>query len=330
MKIKAAVIGMGIGFKHLEAIESCKGSIVKIICEKNIKKIKFLKKKFPTKIITSNENIIFKDKDINLVSIASYDNYHFSQIMKSIKSKKNIIVEKPMCLNLSQLKKINSQAKLKKIKIISNLVLRVNNLFENFKKKINKKSTFYIEADYLWGRKEKLSGWRSKLKEYSITLGAGIHVIDLVMWMLNLRPTYVTSFGNNIGTKNSKFKKTSFAVYIFEFPKNIIVKITANASGVYDHFHEMKIFQINETLVHNVNGTLNFKKNNKKTRQFLLKNKYPDKKNRKKLIQNFVDTLKYKDKKPIITLKEQVDLMNVCFAADKSFVDKKRVRIKYF
>ena len=62
----------------------------------------------------------------------------------------------------------------------------------------------------------------------------------------------------------------------------------------------------------------------------MLKNKYPDKKNRKKLIQNFVDTLKYKDKKPIITLKEQVDLMNVCFAADKSFVDKKRVRIKYF
>ena len=46
MKIKAAVIGMGIGFKHLEAIESCKGSIVKIICEKNIKKIKFLKKNF--------------------------------------------------------------------------------------------------------------------------------------------------------------------------------------------------------------------------------------------------------------------------------------------
>ena len=116
----------------------------------------------------------------------------------------------------------------------------------------------------MWGRKEKLSGWRSKLKEYSITLGAGIHVIDLVMWMLNLRPIYVTSFGNNIGTKNSKFKKKSFAVYIFEFPKNIIVKITANASGVYEHFHEMKIFQIKETLVHNVNGTLNFKKNNKK------------------------------------------------------------------
>ena len=76
-----------------------------------------MKKKFPKKIITSNENIIFNDKSINLVSIASYDNYHFPQIIKSIKSNKNIIVEKPMCLNLNQLKKINKLVKSKKIKI---------------------------------------------------------------------------------------------------------------------------------------------------------------------------------------------------------------------
>ena len=39
MKINAAVIGMGIGFKHLEAIESCKGSTVKIICEKDSQRV---------------------------------------------------------------------------------------------------------------------------------------------------------------------------------------------------------------------------------------------------------------------------------------------------
>ncbi len=294
------------------------------------KKIKYLKKKFPKKIITSNENIIFNDKSINLVSIASYDNYHFPQIIKSIKSNKNIIVEKPMCLNLNQLKKINKLVKSKKIKITSNLVLRVNSLFKNLKKMINKKNIFYIEADYLWGRVEKLSGWRSKLRDYSITLGAGIHMIDLVMWLLNLRPTYVTSFGNNIATKNSNFKKKSFAVYIFEFPKNIIVKITANGSAVYNHFHEMKIFQKKDTLVHNINETFKFEKNKKKTHFSLIKNKYPDKKNRKKLIQNFIDSLLYKDKKSVVTLKDQIDLMNVCFTADKSLIKKKRIKIKYF
>ena len=37
--------------------------------------------------------------------------------------------------------------------------------------------------------------------------------------------------------------KESLLVYIFEFPQNIIVKITANAAGIYNHFHKLKIFE---------------------------------------------------------------------------------------
>ena len=42
--IKAAIIGSGIGMKHLEAIDQYRNSSVKIICEKDKKKIKNLKK----------------------------------------------------------------------------------------------------------------------------------------------------------------------------------------------------------------------------------------------------------------------------------------------
>ena len=38
MKIIAAIIGMGIGEKHIEAIDNYKFSKVLIICEKNKKK----------------------------------------------------------------------------------------------------------------------------------------------------------------------------------------------------------------------------------------------------------------------------------------------------
>ena len=84
-----------------------------------------------------------------------------------------------------QLRHIKKKISKSGIKITSNLVLRVNDLFKNIKKKIEKDNIFYIEADYIWGRKKKLFGWRSKIKDYSIILGAGIHVIDLVMWLLN-------------------------------------------------------------------------------------------------------------------------------------------------
>ena len=49
MKLFAGIIGMGIGEKHLEAIENYKNCIVKIICEKDKKKIIRLKKKISIK-----------------------------------------------------------------------------------------------------------------------------------------------------------------------------------------------------------------------------------------------------------------------------------------
>ena len=329
MKIIAAIIGTGVGLKHLEAIDNYKNSLVKIICEKDKTKIKFLKKKFPQIEIVDNEDKIFLDKEINLVSIASYDNYHFSQIVKCIKNKKNIIVEKPMCLKISELKKINKLLINKNIKILSNLPLRVNSFFLNLKKKIPKNMIYYMEADYIWGRPNKLLDWRSKIKDYSITLGAGIHVIDLVMWLLNSRPISVQSFGNNLGTRKTTFKKKSFALFVFEFPNELIVKITANAASIYNHFHELKIFTKNETITHCFAGTHHFIKKNNKISCNKINAKYPDKKNRKKLIKNFIDNLLDKSIKPIISFKEQSDLMSVCFAADKSMNLNKRIKINY-
>ncbi len=326
MEIKAAVIGSGIGEKHIQAIDELKFSNVKIICETDPKKIKILKKKYRKKVVTHKENDIFKDSSINLVSIASYDDSHYKQILKCIRHNKHIIVEKPMCLKLSQLKEIKKRlSKKKNIKLFSNLVLRVNNLFLDLKKKIKSKDIYFIEADYIWGRKNKLFGWRAKTKNYSITLGAGIHMIDLVNWLINLKPLYANAFGSNKMTKNTTFKKNSFNVVILEYPQKILTKISSNCVAHYDHFHELKIFTKNATYINNLQGKFIYK--DKKV--IPLTRNYPDKKNRKKLIHNFIECIAKNSKKPIIQLKEQFDLMSICFAIEESLSKKRKVKIKY-
>ena len=325
MKIVAAVIGMGVGKKHLEAIDGFMGSKVKIICEKNKKKIQILKKKYPNKLVTSKEEDIFLDKQINLVSLASYDDYHYSQILKCFRYNKNVIVEKPMCLNPNQLKNIYKLIKTKKIKMTSNLVLRVNSLFKDFKKKIDNNRIYYIEGDYIWGRKKKLYGWRSKIKQYSLTLGAGIHIIDLINWLTGLKPKTVYAIGNKKATRGTSFKKNSMVAMMFEYPKNIIVKITANGAAIFNHFHEIKIFSDNQTLVNSRLGAYMIKKDKLNK----IHASYPDKQNRKKLIHNFIETLNKKNKKPIISIKEQIDLMTICFAVDKSAALNKKIKINY-
>ena len=325
MKIIAAVIGMGVGEKHLEAINGFMGSKVKIICEKDKKRAQIFKKKYPKIIVTPEEETIFKDRQINLVSIASYDNYHYGQILKCLKNDKNIIIEKPMCLNPKQLKRIYNLIKTKRVKMTSNLVLRVNSLFKEFKKKINTNRIYFIEGDYIWGRRKKLFGWRSKIKEYTLTLGAGIHIIDLINWLTGLKPKTVYAAGNKKATKGTMFKKNSMIAMMFEYPKNIMVRITANGAAIFDHFHEIKIFADNSTMVNSRLGSYMIKKG----KLDKIKSNYPDKKNRKKLIHNFIETLIKKNIKPIISLKEQIDLMTICFAADKSVRLGKKIKIKY-
>ena len=330
-KILSGIIGMGIGEKHLIALNKNKNSIVKYGCDFNNQKITYLKSKYPKIKIVKNENEIFKDKNIDLVSIASYDNYHFRQVLKAIKFNKNIIIEKPLCLTEKEFKIIKKKLYSNpKIKITSNLVLRTLDIFTKLKKKINKKTIqkpYYIEADYLWGRKHKLFGWRSKIKNYSLIFGAAIHMIDLVMWLVNDRPVDVTAYGNNIVTKNSSFKKNSFIIIVLKFANGMISKITGDGVCVYPHFHEIKLYSKNRSIIHSYKNSFELTNKNMKLKK--LKGIYPDKKSRKKIIDSFVNSLCDNKIKPIVSKKDMLDLMTVCIAAEKSLKSSKSIKIKY-
>jgi len=330
--IKAGIIGMGVGEKHFEAINNYRGCKVVSILEKNKKKISLLKKKYKNVNFFSNEKLFFSKNNFDLISIASYDEFHYDQVIHSIKKKCHIIVEKPICLTLQQLKKIQRELKLNpKIHFTSNLVLRKNDLFKNIRNKINIKDVYHIEASYLWGRKEKLFQWRSKTKNYSLTLGATIHILDLICWFLNSKPISVFTKVDNKITKDTKFKKFSFATYIFTFPGNIIVNLKADAVCIHPHYHSLKIFEKNQTFISDLFSQFIIKKKTRKDNFKIIntKYKYPDKKNRGKFIREFLDSII--DNKFLYPSKKDIfNLMTACFYADLSARHGKEINIKYF
>ena len=84
-------------------------------------------------------------------------------------------------------------------------------------------------------------------------------------------------------------KKSSYVIILLKYNNNLIVKITANASSIYPHFHELKIFSKNSSIIHNLQGSYEIKRNKKIKK---LSSKYPDKKNRLNIIHSFVDNLR--------------------------------------
>ncbi len=322
----AAVIGLGVGIHHVNALEKHSNCRVKKVYDfKKSIQTKF-KKNFPYIEFAKNENEIFQDKEINIVSIASYDNFHYNQIIKCIKYKKNIIVEKPICLTQKQLSSINNLLKKTNLKITSNMVLRTTGLFREIKKKTLNKDIISIEADYLWGRSHKLYQWRSKINDYSIIHGCAIHVIDLVLWLLEKKPIKVYAIGNNIGVDSKKFKKNSYVIILLKYNNKLIVKITANAISVFPHFHELKIYSKNSSIIHNLQGSIEIIGNKKKKK---LSSNYPDKKSRFNIIHSFVDNLKNRYTRSIVDKKDIMNSMSISLAAEKSLKTGKEIEIKY-
>ena len=55
---------------------------------------------------TSDENDVLQNKDINAIFIATRHDSHAEYVIKGLKNKKNIYVEKPLCLNIDELQQI--------------------------------------------------------------------------------------------------------------------------------------------------------------------------------------------------------------------------------
>ena len=111
-KINCAIIGFGnIGKIQADFLLRNKDTNLVYIFEKNKTIVKRFQHKYKSVSWVNNEDKIFHDNKIDLVVICSYDNFHFKQIVKAIKNKKNVFCEKPVCQNLSQLKKIRNLLK---------------------------------------------------------------------------------------------------------------------------------------------------------------------------------------------------------------------------
>ena len=327
------VIGMGIGEKHAQAYQNHPNCELISICDFSLQKQGLLIKKYPSQLIFNDAQFIIEDENIDIISIASYDNFHAEQIIRSIENQKHVMAEKPLCLSKLEMESIkNTLENNSGITLSSNLVLRTNSRFKKFKNDIDKKNlgdVYYIEADYYWGRKNKLFGWRAGMEYYSIIFGAAIHMVDLVMWLVRARPISVQAVGNDIATSGSKLKYNSFATLLLKFENGLIAKITGNGGCVHPHFHGLKFFGTWQSAVHNLNGAYYLNSCDDESVQLVNTDPYPEKAARGKIIHSFVDHIYDQSNIPIVTRKDVFDVMSVCFAAEEAMAGGNSMNIKY-
>ena len=328
------IIGLGVGWHHIGAFESHPNCNVTDLCDFSEQIIRKAGSKFPEKRVSKNASDILENDDVDIVSIASFDNYHFDQVQQAISNGKHVFVEKPICLEYEHACKIKKNIDAHpELKISSNLNLRTSPRFIRLKKEYelgNMGEIFYIEADYLWGRIQKLeSGWRADMPFYSIIHGAAVHMIDLILWLTQLKPIEVTGYGNNISTAKFGFRFNDFAVILLKFENGMIAKITGNAGCVHRHFHKIEVYGTQGTFINNSDGGFLIYDRTAEDYPDPLLEAYPAVEDKGQIIHSFVESLINKKHSAIVPTEDVFTTMSVCFAAEESVQKGSPVRVRY-
>ena len=330
--IKAGIIGLGVGEQHILGYDSHPDSEVVALCDFSEKKIKECKEKYSHIKITENADEILEDPDIDVVSIASFDNYHYEQIMKAINNGKHIFVEKPLCLYEREAigirKALNNHPN---IRISSNLIMRTYPRFQFVKKMIEDGKfgdIFFMEGDYNYGRIHKITeGWRGDIDFYSVIYGGGVHMVDLLLWLTDKHVDEVVSYGNRISTHQTKFKYNDFAVSLLKFSDGAIGKISSNFGCVFPHFHAVSIYGTKATFINDFEyGRLMISRDpNEKFERINVKYKSS---NKGELIYRFVDFINGVSD-AIVSVDDIFETMSICLAMEKSTKIGKPVKVNY-
>lgn len=246
--LRAAVIGLGVGEQHIAGYASHPACDVVAICDVDAKKLDEVAKRNPGLRSTTDPAEVLGDPEIDIVSIASYDDAHFEQIRSALAHGKHVFAEKPLVLQEQQARELRSMLRDRpELVLSSNVPLRLSPRFEEIRGRIADGEfgeVFHVEGDYDYGRRHKLTdGWRGDLPYYSVVLGGAIHVIDLLLWMTGSRAAEVTSaLSSGFATRGTKFAHPDFVMATLRLEGGATMKVTANLGCVSPHFHGVRIY----------------------------------------------------------------------------------------
>jgi predicted dehydrogenase len=319
--LRAAVIGLGVGERHILGYEMDPRCRVVAVCDIDTKKLKEAGTRHPGIKLTNDPLEILEDPNIDVVSIASYDEAHFGQVIKALNANKHVFVEKPLCLHERELHEIRRALAVKpQLQLSSNLILRRSPRFARLRQRIRSGELgipYHCEADYNYGRLHKLvDGWRGKIGYYSVVHGGAIHMIDLLLWLLGERPVAVTAFGNAIATRRTQFKFFDCVTALLKFPSGATAKIATNFGCVFPHHHNLSVYGTEATFVHDHLGARLYRSRDPATPPCAINDPYlgPAKGD---MLPSFVASI-LDGADPEVSSREVFDAMAVSLAIEKS------------
>jgi predicted dehydrogenase len=170
---------------------------------------------------------VLRDSEVDIIDITGPSHVHAEQGIAAAEAGKHVLVEKPVALNLADLRALRDAVARSGVKSLGSFVLRWNPMVQTLKSLLERGAIgkpFYAEANYWHGLGPTHHAWAVHGKRATAggaMLLAGCHAADALRWLLADEVAEVSAAGNN--PKGN-----------FEFDANVValLKFRGGAVGV--------------------------------------------------------------------------------------------------
>ena len=178
--INWGVVGLGrMGNEFVNSIKETDNSQLVLVSSLDKRKLEIFSKNnnFNDKYLFNNYDSLINNDKVNSIYIATTNNTHLDLIKKCIKAKKNILCEKPICLNLTETQEAKKLISENNIKFVEAIAYYSHPLYIELRNLIDKKEIGdIVSIDSLCGFKVKKIDPSSRL--FNKKLGGGA-ILDL-------------------------------------------------------------------------------------------------------------------------------------------------------
>jgi UDP-N-acetyl-2-amino-2-deoxyglucuronate dehydrogenase len=233
-KIKFAIVGCGrIAQRHAEHINNI--GILEAVCDIDKNKADDLSVLYHAKSYYNIDELISKEKDIDIVSICSPNGLHAEQSIKALKAGFHVLCEKPMALSVKDCIEMIETAEIASKKLFIVKQNRFNPPVAAVKKLIDENKLgkiFSIQLSCFWNRDENYynNSWKgTKVFDGGTLYTQFSHFVDLLYWFFgDVEKVY--SIGRNAHHIDSiEFEDTG--VVAMEFNNGILGTINYNVNS---------------------------------------------------------------------------------------------------
>lgn len=328
--IRVGVIGLGVGERHVAAYKEIPGVSVTSVCDMDEEKLHAVADRQEVAGRYTDYRKLIEDPSLDAVSICTYDDYHAEQVINAFNAGKHVMAEKPITLNRADLERVIRAQQDSGKRISSNLILRQSPRFIALRDMVQRGDfgdLFYMEGDYihqiLWKITE---GWRGKMDFYCVTYGGGIHLIDLMRWIIGEEVTEVAGMGAKKQTRQTSFPYPDVITNLLRFDSDALAKSTTTFGPQRHKMHTLNLYGTKLSFENGIpDGRLFHGDQREDEEPFTIPYPAVEKGD---LLPDFIAAIR-EDREPNVGAKDVFRVMEICFACWESVQNRRNVDVTY-